>query len=175
MSEGAAPSPGPAAILTAASAGPSLRPYGHLVTFPAGATPLVDTAACRFWPALAPVDVGPDGAEVGWCRVVRRPALVTRLERHRRSAELMAPIDGDMVVPVAAPSGAHDPPSGAVGILVRVGEALVVHRSVWHWAAFPVREASAYWVLFRQGTSSQDVETRDLDQPVRLADLPPDP
>ena len=103
------------------------------------------------------------------CR--KRPLLLRTLERHVDSPEILAAMDGDVVVCAAAPG--VDPSrctsAGIRAFLVRRGQSLWMDKGTWHWLPFPVREEQVTMLLiFREGTGDCDIEFRDLEEPFAI-------
>jgi ureidoglycolate hydrolase len=134
--------------------------YGEVVLTPSG-TPTSEAADYKFWSDIAHYAI--DGeTEIGICTVYRQPvAEIKGMERHMRTPEILVPIDAPFMLPLLREG---DPPSAAAVFLVKPGEAVVVREGVWHGACLPVGRASAsYFVIFRRGTSHEDVQKRGLE------------
>jgi ureidoglycolate lyase len=144
-----------------------LSEYGYLLSLPS-AVPPIETEELRYWPTLAPLELKEGWGEVGVCEVVRRPARVTRMERHVRTSEFVAPINGELLVPIALRTVGTTPGDGLVAVRVGVGEGLMLHPGVWHWAGYPDRERVSFWVIFRRLTSKEDLEIAPLREPVSV-------
>lgn len=141
--------------------------YGYLLKLP-GTTPPVANAELRYWPTLAPLELQEGWGEVGICEVQRRPARVSRMERHVRTSEFVAPVNGQLVVPIALRTETAMPGDGLVGVRVRAGEGLMLHPGVWHWAGYPDRDRVTFWVIFRRLTASEDLEIAPLPEAVAV-------
>jgi Ureidoglycolate lyase len=148
-----------------------LTEYGYLLSLPSSAPP-VENEELRYWPTLAPLELTDGWGEVGVCEVVQRPARVSRMERHVRTSEFVAPMNGELLVPVALRTPEATPGKGLLAVRVRVGEGLMLHPGVWHWAGYPDRQQVRFWVIFRRLTSSEDLEIAPLPEPVSIASNP---
>lgn len=156
---------------------PRLAEYGCLLSLPSSAPP-IQNEELRYWPTLAPLELKDGWGEVGICEVVRRPARVTQMERHVQTSEFVAPMNGPLLVPIALRTAAAPPGKGLVAVRVRVGEGLMLHPGVWHWAGYPDRDRVSFWVIFRRFTAKEDLEIKLLPEPVSIngLDTPqPDP
>ena len=103
------------------------------------------------------------------CR--KRVPVLDRLERHLRTPEILAALDGDVIVCVAPPEvdPARCEPADIRALPLRQGQALWLDRGTWHWLPFPTRSARVtLLLLFREGTGDRDLEFRDLAQPIGL-------
>jgi ureidoglycolate lyase len=146
---------------------PGLDAYGYLLKLPSS-TPPTETEELRYWPTLAPLELAEGWAEVGVCEVVKRPARVARMERHVRTSEFVAPMNGELLIPIALRTKDEQPGKGLVAVRVRVGEGLMLHPGVWHWAGYPDRERVSFWVIFRRQTAKEDLEIRELAEAMHI-------
>lgn len=146
---------------------PRLAEYGYLISLPSSAPP-VENEELRYWPTLAPLELERGWGEVGVCEVVRRPARVSRMERHIRTSEFVAPINGELLVPIALRTAEPHPGDGLLAVRVCTGEGLMLHPGVWHWAGYPDRERVSFWVIFRRLTANEDLEIAFLREPVSV-------
>lgn len=146
---------------------PRLEPYGYLVCLPSVAPP-IENEELRYWPTLAPLELKDGWGEVGVCEVVRRPARVSKMERHVRTSEFVAPMNGELLVPIALRTSGSSPDEGLIAVRVRVGEGLMLHPGVWHWAGYPDRERVSFWVIFRRETAKEDLEIAPLPETVEI-------
>ena len=120
---------------------------------------------------LGPAELG-DPPIMGELVCRKRPPVIGRLERHLRTSEILVALDGDVVVPVAAPEvdPARCAPGDVRALPLRRGQALWLDRGAWHLLPFPVRaEQVTLLLLFREGTAGHDLEFRDLGQPIGIA------
>ena len=138
-----------------------LEPYGYLLQLPSNAPP-IENEELRYWPTLAPLELQDGWGEVGICEVQRRPTRVSKMERHVQTSEFVAPMNGALLVPIALPTAGGTPGEGLVAVRVRVGEGLMLHPGVWHWAGYPDRDRVSFWVIFRRLTAREDLEIAEL-------------
>lgn len=151
---------------------PGLEPYGYLVSLPSSRPP-IDNEELSYWPTLAPLELQGGWGEVGVCEVRQRAARVSQMERHVRTSEFVAPINGELIVPIALRTREPEPGRGLIAVRVRVGEGLMLHPGVWHWAGYPHRDRVSFWVIFRRLTAIEDLEIAPLKDPVSIS-LRPD-
>jgi ureidoglycolate hydrolase len=103
------------------------------------------------------------------CR--QRPLVLRTMERHLDTPEILAAMDGDMIVCAAAPGvdPARCTSAGLRAFLVRRGQALWMDKGTWHWLPFPLGSARVTALLmFREGTGESDIEFRDLEMPFAI-------
>jgi ureidoglycolate hydrolase len=100
-----------------------------------------------------------------------RRAVVSKLERHVKTAEILVALEGDSLLCVAAGAGEKDALAArAAAFYVPQGEALVMHPGTWHWIPFPVGVAgSRFLVVFRKGTGEDDLDYAELFEPFEIA------
>lgn len=70
---------------------------------------------------------------------VRGDMVVTKAEYHNSTAEILLPLDGDVVLHVAPPSTAPVPEL-TEAFYVPKGTIVRINTGVWHLAPFPVKE-----------------------------------
>jgi ureidoglycolate hydrolase len=121
-----------------------------------------------FHQVLGPGELGESGIMAQLtCR--KRPLVLDTLERHVDSPEVLAALDGDVVVCLAAPE--LDPaacrPGDIQAYLLKQGHALWMDKRTWHWLPFPTDKSRVSLLLiFREATGERDIEFRKLPQPI---------
>lgn len=138
----------------------NFRPYGLLVESPTG-TPTSQAEDYRFWSDIARYQIEGE-TEIGICTVYHRPeSLITGVERHIRTPEILIPIDAPFVIPLLLPG---KDAADLEAFQVSLGAAVVIRDGIWHGACLPVgADESSYFVIFRRHTPSEDVETRQIE------------
>lgn len=137
----------------------SFRKFGSVFKAPRG-TPLAVSNLFRYWSDVARYTIEGE-TEIGWCTVFQQSAMmVSGLERHLQTPELLIPVDAPFVLPVLKDG---DPAEKLEAFRVEVGEAVVIGDGVWHAPCIPVgKKESSYFVIFRRGTPSEDVIKREI-------------
>lgn len=136
--------------------------------------PLVDAENLKFWTTIASYKV--DGeTEIALCQVKRSVDSVGMLERHIKTPEILVPIEGDFILPVAPARSLQDPaeaPEAASveAFLVHSDQAVVMDVGVWHTAPIPVGKETSFFVIFRKETTKQDAVFKKLknDETVKV-------
>jgi hypothetical protein len=99
-----------------------------------------------------------------------RPKILRRMERHLHTREILVALQGEAIACLAPPQ--EPGPAGVQGMVavrVKPGQAFILENGAWHGSPFPVRSKPArLLVIFRSGTGRNDLEFRDLPQPVRI-------
>ncbi|SRR5690606_17103679 len=131
--------------------------YGKIVKAPQG-KPTSEAADYKFWSDIANYKI--DGnTEVGICTVYKQDEnIITGMERHLHTPEILIPIDAPFVLPVML-----DDEDSAEAFKIEIGEAIIINNAVWHGACLPVgKNESSYFVIFRHRTPQEDVEKKTV-------------
>ena len=142
----------------------NFRKFGSVVNSPSG-KPTSEAADYKFWSDIADYKI--DGeTEIGICTVyMQKENVITGMERHLKTPEILIPIDGAFVLPLLIDG---EDITASEAFRVNIGEAVKINNGVWHGACLPADKAeSSYFVIFRKGTPHTDVEKRDL-KPVEI-------
>jgi len=120
--------------------------------------PMAKEQKFSFWSDLVNYKI--DGhTEIGLCTVYHSDTPLKTVERHLYTPEILIPVDAPFVLPVIADDGAVH------AYKVGIGEAVVVDNGVWHGPCLPVgKPESTYYVIFRKGTPSEDVEKKEIPE-----------
>jgi ureidoglycolate lyase len=107
------------------------------------------------------------GYGIGYATQAKRPFVQTCAERHMQTPELLLPTGGDMIVAIGAPDHLQEParlpgPARFAAFRVPEGNAIIMKPGVWHWAPFAVDATIRLLVIFKAGTSQNDVTVVDF-------------
>jgi ureidoglycolate lyase len=146
----------------------AFAPFGQVVSLPTtDPTASVEGGTLDYWADVVTIpDLGgPIGA--GYATVVKRPFVQTCAERHMHTPEFLQPAKGDMIVVVGPPLYPENPeqlPPLELFAAFRVaeGQAVIVNPGVWHYAPFAIDNPISFTVLFKAGTSQDDVAFVDF-------------
>lgn len=137
----------------------AFAPYGKVLTIdgrePAGGSP-----ATHFW--YPQVDVVESPTSVNLMPIYPRPFIIQNFEAHDHTQENLFPLDGPVLVAVAA-RGELKAEHVAV-FLVPQGTGVSIDAQVWHFVPFPLGKTTMCSVIFANGTSSNDIYFRDLPE-----------
>jgi len=136
----------------------SFSKFGKVVEIP---RTLDETKTVNYWGTLATFKVEGQ-SEVGVCIVKKNSNRMDSMERHVKTPEVLVPIEGDFVLPVALSKDLEDPderPSAenVEAFYVNDKQCLVMAEGVWHWAPFPAWEQASFFVIFKKETSKSDM------------------
>jgi len=103
----------------------------------------------------------------GLLRVAPRDKVVTELERHSGTPELLTVLSGTGVVTLAAPG---ESPEGRVrSIRIRQGDSFALDTGTWHGLVIPEGDQEmVLLVQFKQGTEDTDIDFFELKKPIRI-------
>lgn len=107
---------------------------------------------------------------VSYFSCYRRNYLIDTLERHKNTSEIFFPVQGTAFMPFAPtlPNGNPDIDNMQV-FICREGHPFTVERGVWHLFPFPVTEQYSSYLLVDKTLIEEDLETFDIEDPVRIA------
>lgn len=127
--------------------GESFAPYGKVVDLPSG-EPSKAGDGWDCWSYIQMLDVS-EPIGFGLVNTKRREFTVTAMERHVSREELLLTFDREIIQPVARCFDIDDPeerpdPSTVKCFRIKPGQAIVIHRGVWHSPAYPAGGDARY-------------------------------
>ena len=155
----------------------SFQPYGTFASVtPPQSAPLADGDLIRFWPDCGGVlDLGPHAGNqlaIGICQVQWRELKVDVSEFHTATGEGNLPLDGDIYIHVAPPTGDGQLPVDKIEIFfVPKGTVVIMKPGVWHHAPFAVRQGETVntIIMLPQRTYANDCIVREPAAPVTFS------
>lgn len=146
--------------------------YGQLVRLCPSGDPLADNESLTYWEKVVEFEPGINRT-VGLLTEKRREMILTKMERHTKALEWFVPIDGECVACFAEFQNPDDPteipnPDKVVAFKMDAIAGFVVSRGAWHWPAFPITETATQLVNLRRNTEHDDVEVRELSEPIQI-------
>ncbi|MCS7464532.1 ureidoglycolate lyase [Paenibacillus doosanensis] len=125
----------------------AFAPYGKVVDLPES-DPSKAGDGWDCWSYIQMLDVH---EPIGFGLVVtrRREFVVSAMERHVSREELLLAFDREIIQPVARCIDIDDPqehpdPSTVKCFRIKPGQAIVIHRGVWHSPAYPASDDARY-------------------------------
>ena len=143
----------------------SFSKFGKIIDIPQS-PPSVESETVKYWSTIATFML--DGEiEVGICIVKKHSNILEFMERHVQTPELITPIEGDFILPVAVSRNLVDPEETPIAedveaFYINEKQAVVMNKGVWHWAPFPVREEASFFVIFKKETSKRDTVVKSF-------------
>jgi ureidoglycolate hydrolase len=149
--------------LTAAA----FKPFGSVIHKASG-KPMARNTEITYWGGVARGAMG-RSVSTGVLINHRRPLVVRAMERHVKTAEILAALEGDSVFCVARPSKRGSVIGKAACFRIRQGEAVMMVPGCWHWVPYPVGcRQSTFLVVFAEGTEARDLEVKALTEEIRI-------
>ena len=116
-----------------------------------------------YWKQVLQLQMGE--VEVGILKVRTYDLLLNKMERHAETAEMLIPVDGSIIVPVAPPSDTRPNAALAEAFVVEKGQAVVLGSNCWHWIPCPVDKPEVtIMVIFKNNTSETDLIIEELTE-----------
>ncbi len=106
--------------------------------------------------------------ELGICIFKKRPFIISQLERHVNTQELLYAIDDDFIMPVAPAIDNVPDLDNIVAVRVNRSEGVIFERGIWHWVPYPLKDESFTLVGFAKDTAEKDFEIYNLDENIRM-------
>lgn len=139
----------------------TIEPFGTIISGSVG-QPMADNEEITYWGKIAIVNM-PDNISTGIMLVHDREHVITKMERHTGTSEILVAMEGDSVICLAAPSVQEDAITDITALHLKKGDAIALHKGTWHWAAFPWEsEGAKFFVIFANDTEANDLETREI-------------
>jgi ureidoglycolate lyase len=154
----------------------AFAPFGAVVEQPAR-TQDADGPGWRWWGETQLLAASEHGYGVGFLDLQPAEPAFAWAERHMRSQELIAPLDGACLVYVGPPRHLEQPDALPPLEQFRVfrvapGQAVLLGAGVWHGAPLAAGGPARAMVLLQQGTGRDDTVTvRFDDRPVQIVEV----
>ncbi len=138
--------------------------FGKIISLTNGC-PVAANKEITYWDKVSELQMGRT-TSTGILEIYRREKIVTQMERHKNSPEIMIGIEGDSVVLFGKPGGRAGEDLAA--FVIRQGEAVAMHEGTWHWSPFPLDDIGRILVIFKSGTPDDDLEICPLAESVKI-------
>lgn len=141
-------------------------PYGFLanISVPGSAYGMGDYP-CTFYRdmVLAPM-ASPAPIAFGSLKVGKRPMVIKDVEYHSKAAEIMMPMDDDVVIYVGAANGGSVELDGLKAFIIRAGTLVVFRAGAWHGAPYPLNHDATVLICLPERTYLNDTQKYLLDE-----------
>jgi ureidoglycolate hydrolase len=121
-------------------------------------TPDRDNANLNLWNQVFTL---PGASEATYIQVKKRPYLVKRMERHRRSVEIVIALNKGVIIPLAPVGELITVENDIKAFYLPAGQGIKIHEGVWHVAPFPLEVTAEVLVLFAKETGKDDLEFQE--------------
>lgn len=101
----------------------------------------------------------------------KRKFILTTMEKHDNTPEIMVNLGGDAVLILAEKDYDFktNNSSKIQAFWIKKGDAYVIDPGVWHFASYPIeKEKVDYLIIFKKGTEDTDVKNEDLEEPLEI-------
>jgi ureidoglycolate hydrolase len=142
------------------------KPFGQFVCLPTK-KPTIQDDIVKYWANLAGFEIS-GAIDVGWVTMKKRPLLLTQLERHFETVEVVIPLDDTLLLPVAFGRHPFDYQSQPMAEDVRAfylhpGQMITFAPGTWHFGGFPLNKPEASFMVFtKRGTADKDVSMQAI-------------
>jgi len=144
----------------------AFRPFGVIIDQPIRIKPAFSSEFMEYW-NVTQFDTNAPMAII-YMNLLARPLVLDSLERHTKTQELLMPIKGISVLPVALTNKTdeHAIPSydRIAAFLLSPQKAILLNKGVWHWAPYPLSESSSFIVIVRSETIEKDLDIKSLKE-----------
>lgn len=145
----------------------AFKPYGAIMTDGLN-LPMSDNEEITYWGKVSVLNI-PGQVSTGVMLAPDREKVVTKMERHIKTAEILVALEGDSVVCVGAPSSDGTEISDIAVFTVRQGDAVALDAGTWHWIPFPTGTKPAkYIVIFANDTENSDMDFKDTPETIYI-------
>ena len=113
------------------------------------------------------IDVG-NPSSAGFLLCSQRAMILSKMERHTETMEILVSLSGDSVLCLALPG--DDPAESTLrAVHFPQGKALAMHSGTWHWIPYALQdEPSRCLVLFKGRTGANDLQIKELGNSFQL-------
>jgi ureidoglycolate lyase len=148
----------------------NLAPFGTIIE-PPSTKPTISNKSLDYWGALTELNV--KKPQVSFLVVKKRDFSLDKIERHVKLTEVIIPLEGTSVFPLAPPKDIADPKAKvpldeSVAFLLDGSKGIVMKKGTWHWAPFPITERATFAVLLGMNTVKEDLDIRDVKPPIKI-------
>jgi ureidoglycolate hydrolase len=149
----------------------NFQAFGKVVSVTAKAEPAAQSDIQTFYGQLAVMKCQ-GSVELGICVAKNRAFVVDTLEQHTETAELLAALRDDFIVPVTTSvviDGKQYPDMEKVAaVRVNQGEGVVFDEGIWHWTPYAVTETCDVLVVFKTDTPKNDFTGSRLSEEITI-------
>lgn len=145
--------------------------FGHIISSKTK-EPMADNEEITYWGKVTQFQMGPE-VSTGYLHVHKRQPVLKALERHKKTPEILVATEGQSVFCFAKASSGENEEIGEVkAILLKQGDAVVIHKGCWHWAGYPADcDRATLLVMFTIDTEQDDLEIKDLAEDIEVEDV----
>ncbi len=143
----------------------SLKSMAKHICLP-GKSPDRSTINCNVWSNIFGFDFP---VEANFLEVKKRSLLLKQMEKHAHTPELVISLNGPTIVPLAPAGDLGCSQENMLAVVLDQGEGLLLEPGTWHLAPFPVNDTAEVLVIYKKGTSQDDMVLEGLKPFVQLS------
>ena len=146
----------------------AFAPFGDVLACDGDPDTIINQGKCGRWHDRARLDFGDGRAGISLFRAQKRtlPYTLDLMERHPLSSQAFVPMtQTSFLVCVASDEGGK--PGGIHAFLTAPGQAINLHRNVWHGVLTPLTDPGLFAVIDRIGTEP-NLEEHWVAEPVTV-------
>jgi ureidoglycolate lyase len=150
----------------------AFRPFGDYAALINPKATVIGKPPVEFYRDMLPLRLGTSSvASISVCRVGTRPAVVDVTEFHDETEEGILPLDGDVLIHVAAATPGEKPPVDRIEVFrVPQGTFVTLRRGVWHHAPLALdRQVVNVLIILPERTYKTDCTVVELPRAQRVA------
>jgi ureidoglycolate lyase len=154
----------------------AFAPYGRIYRLAQGSgdaqqeTDVIRTEGPGWSDAYTAAPLLSTNGSLGLTRGGPSPFSTHRMERHLHTEEALFCTADPIVLAVAAPCAADQPPAASVrAFVIEPGTAVVLHKGTWHDACRGVEKPAYYYWMATTGTGASSPWMDVKDGPVRVS------
>lgn len=145
----------------------SFADYGYVISQTQEA-PIADNAELTYWGKVSQLKMS-DVVSTGIMYAHKRLPIIKSLERHIKTPEILAILEGDSVILFGKSSKEGIDEESLKAFYIKQGDAIAMYEGTWHWVGIPVDcDVSKFLVLFACNTEDEDLEVKDLTEEVEI-------
>jgi len=125
----------------------SFKQFGKIVEIPKS-EPTKSGEGWSCWNYVETMEVDTD-IYIGYVNTFKRDFIVDSMERHDSRKELLMPLDGDIIQPVATYNELYNPYErpkieNVKCFYIKQGTGIILNKGIWHSPAYPVDKSTTY-------------------------------
>ncbi|MDR3305514.1 MAG: ureidoglycolate lyase [Clostridiales Family XIII bacterium] len=146
----------------------AFREYGQLIHDLSDEKLTTDFSHVKYWKKITEFSL-PSVVSTSYLIGRKRNFVVTEMERHFNTNEVIIPLDNDAILVVAKPDAKTESPVDVTAFYLRRSQGVVLHQNIWHVVPFPINaDESAYFILFAKGTEENDLHFHVMGKIYRI-------
>lgn len=144
----------------------SIANYGFLLSKERD-KPIADNAEIKYWDKISELEMS-HTVSTGIVKGFNNTGIVSKMERHKKTPELLVALDGDALILLASADNRFNDSEKLNAFYLKQGEALALKKGIWHSVPMPFLKECKLLVVFASGTADNDLEIKNLDEKIKV-------